>query len=192
MTPKLVVIGGSIGTGKTTLAYKLKKYLEEKTGTECFVLESDTERREYLGYPIKYRMEEVDYSSEINQKIYQILDDKVSFYLLKNHSVVRTLTGQSTTDYYKTQKASDETGAEFIGIFLVASEKTIRERLLQREHERNNLPELSVEKGHAADADAGVLLKYPIPDYIPDGWVAINAEQTPDNVYNDAIKALGL
>lgn len=186
MQATAIVIGGSIGTGKTTLAYKLKEYIEDVLKQDCAVLESDTERRKYLGFTLDKRLDEEHYSPEISEKVHEILDEKERAALGQGKWIIRALTGQSTFDYHKTKEPADKVGAKFIGIFLVASEETIRERLLQREHERNNLDELSVEQGHASDADAGVLEKYPVPDYVPEGWHQIDAEKTPEDVFEQA------
>jgi len=189
MTGLLIALGGSIGTGKTTLAYRLKKHIEDKIRTECFVLESDTVRREYFGHPLKHRMTADEYTPAVNTIIYGLLDERTIAYLRDGACVIRCLTGK-IEDFAEPIELAATTDASFIGLFLQASEKTILERLAKRENERIHNDNLSIEQGHASDADAGVLLKYPILDVIPPGWIALDAEQPPEKVCEEAVKAI--
>ena len=190
MKSVFIVIGGSVAAGKTTLAYKLKNYWQTTHHQTSHVIEDDTERRTYLGYSLKQPMRGDEYSDAINFKMQTIMDEKTSHFLAKIECVIRTIVRNSEAEYHANKVFADERNAEFIGIFLKVSEDNIKQRILSRGQERETLNELSLEMGHASDVDIGILEKLPIPNFIPAGWIIIDADQEHDKVFEDVIAAL--
>ena len=61
----IIAIGGAVGAGKTTLAYKIQKYLITSS-VMAEVVDNDIERRKYLGYSIDYLTTQKDYTQRNN------------------------------------------------------------------------------------------------------------------------------
>lgn len=190
MQAMMITIGGSVGAGKTTLAYRLKEFLETTYGRTCHVMEDDTERRLYLGYSLKDPMRGNEYLDEISKAVYDIMQAKTKQHLADGCCVIRTAVRQSDAAYQEENQLAEENNADFIGIFLQASKENILSRINSRNREKDETAELSLERGHASDVDEGILLKLPIPSFYPNGWLVIDANQKSEIVLERAITLL--
>lgn len=184
MKPKFIMLGGSIGVGKTTLAYGLKKHIPD-----LVIVESDTIRRELLGFPLDYFMNNAvdgSFSEESNRRVHSEMGLRVQDALLKGKPTLQAVAATSPENYHKI--ADEHRGtAEFKGIFLRAPEAVILERLKKRKSEREGHLPLSVELGHASDADEKVLNHLPISNDVPYGWFTIDATQPAETVLAKAL-----
>lgn len=182
--PKFIVIGGSIGSGKTNLAYGLKQHLPD-----VVIIENDTVRRELLGFPLDYFMNhEVDnsFSDENNERVRAEMNRRIQDAFLQGKSVIEAPT-RTMSFLYKMYEGIYPDRVDFKGIFLYAPEEVIRQRLRKRALERATLSELSLEEGHASDADEAVLLKMPVNNEIPENWFGIDTTQPKYEVLQLAI-----
>lgn len=179
MTSVLLLLGGSIGAGKTTLAYQLAK----KNPAGIVVIENDTIRRELLGFPLNYFMnQDLDdsFSAENNQRVIQTMNERTTHQLHAGKTVIRCHVDVSENDTTRFQKLYPDT--KVICVYLLAPIHIIHERLAKRKYERDTLTELSVEQGHASDADANVLLKFPVRTEAPKGWHMLDATLSIDEL----------
>lgn len=184
MKPVFIALGGSIGVGKTTLAYKLKEFLPD-----LVILEDDTIRRELLGFSLNHFMNhnlDNSFSEENHQKVRQVIRQRTIAALESGKPVIHCLT-KKYTDEYTAVEQEYAGNANFKGIFLYAPEETIRQRLQKRKTERDTQEVLQVESGHASDADENVLAHLPINNTVPNGWLGINAALSGEQILQEAI-----
>jgi len=190
MRPVLIVISGSVGAGKTTLAYKIQKYWQSQYDQPCEIIEDDTERRHYLGFSLQQHMHSPHYTKKMDDIMFGIMKRKTKEQLAKEHCVIRTIVVASEEHYQLNSDCANEFDADFIGFYLKASEQNIRARIQTRAIERESLDELSIELGHASNADERLLDKFPIPENVLEHWIIINADQGQDKVLEEITKHL--
>lgn len=185
MTSRFILIGGAIGSGKTSLAYGLKPYLPD-----LVIVESDMVRRELLGYPLDFNMNgdtrDICYSEEMNTRVYNEMDNRIRHALDAGKTVIECTAKPHSPKIQQSQENHGRNADAFFGIFLKTSEDIVRARLKQRSAERVLNQSLSVEKGHASDADETVLAFMPVPEQAPEGWLTIDASQPRDAVVKHA------
>lgn len=186
MKPFLLILGGSIGVGKTTLAYSLA---QNYGNTE--IIENDTIRRELLGFPLNYFMNhdlDNSFSTENNQRVDHEINHRTEQFLQQGKNVIRAHVDVSEHDLLRYASAYPD--ARLICLYLLAPESIIRSRLQSRKQERDTLSSLSVAHGHASDADENVLLKFPVQIHAPNGWTVLDASLSRDDLLHEAEKII--
>jgi aminoglycoside phosphotransferase family enzyme/predicted kinase len=129
--PAVIVIFGTIGTGKSTLAELISRELD------CDVMSSDKTRKEMLGIaPTERRYEPFDkgiYSEETTDRVYNEII-KLGRRAVESGNTVILDASFSKRKYRKLAvTAAESFGIPLFFIQTKASDKTIRERLLRRE-----------------------------------------------------------
>lgn len=129
--PALIVIFGTIGTGKSTLAGLIS------TELGCDVISSDKMRKEMLGIaPMERRYESFDKGIYSEDKTHRVYDEIINMGMRAAGSGSTAILDASFSKVrYRmlAVKAAESLGIPAFFIETRASEKTIRERLLKRE-----------------------------------------------------------
>lgn len=184
--PILCAIGGFIGTGKTTLAYALRK--DVAALEDASVFEGDQTRRQLLGYGLSHVMSEADYAADVSQKVRDHIDKMTVQSLVKGKSVIDASGFWSNESQNNIEKLAQQYSTSFVGLWLSAPIETLEQRVKKRLQERSQGIELSVEKGHASDACLAVFDKCNATIETPTSnhWHFLDAEQGEDVVLKQA------
>ncbi|MBI2887398.1 MAG: AAA family ATPase [Chloroflexi bacterium] len=128
--PRLIICGGMVGTGKSTIA----RYVAGDGGLA--VLSSDAVRKRLAAVPLTERHFDAPgtglYSPEATQRTYGELLRLARQYLEEGHSVVLDATFGRREQRQQAAALAQELGAVFWAVEPVASEGDIRERLERR------------------------------------------------------------
>lgn len=140
--PRLVVVGGLSGSGKTTIAARIAPSLGPSPG--AVHLRSDLERKAMFGVEPLDRLPEEAYRSEVNRDIYARLLDEAEQVLLARHSVIIDATFLAEPDRRAVCELGARLNVPFDGIWLNSDPATLERRVATR-------------TADASDADADVL-----------------------------------
>lgn len=187
--PLLIAIGGHTGTGKTTLAFALGR--ECPFLKEALILDLDQVHREMLGLGLAVDMKPEDYAPEAMARVRSVIDEKVAEALRAGRNVIDASGFFEEASRESAEKLAESCDAHFAGFWLVASGETMRRRIEKRLMERKSGAALSVEKGHASDACAGVLEKFGdigVPK--SKNWFVLQADKGSKEVLDEAKKIL--
>ncbi|MCL2470076.1 MAG: AAA family ATPase [Alphaproteobacteria bacterium] len=154
----LVALGGHVGTGKTTLAYGLRRTVGILKN--AVVMDDDQVRREVLGVDLKYVFCDDDYTEAISARITGEIERRTVEALSRDIPVINASGFFTETARQAVQKLAEGLHKNFIGIWLIAPRHVMKERIVQRVLERQSLSQLVLERGHASDADEGVIGKF--------------------------------
>lgn len=122
-SPKLIIVGGSIATGKTTVS----KFVAEKTG---FVRIALDEIKEALFDVGGYK--DRAWSKEIGVATHPVFRQLIQMYLSRGESVVADATFIWADDRIWLQEFSSKHNAELIQIWMTADPQIARQRFLER------------------------------------------------------------
>ncbi|OGL64113.1 hypothetical protein A3C09_02595 [Candidatus Uhrbacteria bacterium RIFCSPHIGHO2_02_FULL_47_44] len=121
--PKLIIVGGSIATGKTTVS----KFVAEKTG---FVRIALDEIKEALFDVGGYK--DRAWSKEIGAATHPVFRQLIQMYLARGESVIADATFIWADDRIWLQEFSERHNAELIQIWMTAEPHVARKRFLER------------------------------------------------------------
>jgi aminoglycoside phosphotransferase family enzyme/cytidylate kinase len=169
--PALIAIGGLSGTGKSTLARALAPGIGSAPG--AVILRSDIERKRLFAATETQRLPESAYSARVTETVYRTLAKKARAALRAGHSVILDAVHGKKAERDDVRAVAKETGAEFVGIWLMAPEETLVARVESRESD-------------ASDAGAEVVRKQLGFDPGEIAWGRVDASGTPDEVRDRA------
>jgi predicted kinase len=131
----LVVTGGWIGTGKSTIA----RAIAEALGWEW--LRTDVLRKELAQVPpLEHRFEEFHqgvYSPEFSRKTYQNLFERARNHLESGKSLILDASFNKQADRQTARDLARETQADFLFIECQCSDEEIKKRLAYRAREKS-------------------------------------------------------
>jgi len=183
LKPMVIIIMGSIGTGKTTVA----ENLSEALGWE--VIRSDRQRKELAGVPLTQRSGPAErkrlYSQKMTGKTYNTL---------KNHAIKRAKQGQSSlldATYgkkelrYDLQKSLYSHGIPYCFAELSVSKEKIKKRLRERESSPQQISDARIEDFHK------LINMYEPPDALEDSrHFVVNSGQSLENTLYDILNGV--
>ena len=154
----LIAIGGHTGTGKTTLAYGLLRTVGALNN--AVIVEDDQVRRELLGVGLDRTLCDEDYMPSISAKVVEIIERRTTETLSRNIPVINASGFFTESSRQAVQKLAESLHKKFIGLWLVAPVDVMKARIAKRLDERRTGQRLTLEQGHASDADQTVLAKF--------------------------------
>jgi len=185
--PFLLAIGGHTGTGKSTLAHALRGACHVLS--EALIIDMDQARREMLGYDLKTMMKPEDYADEVTVRVRAFMDGLIESALREGRNVIDASGFFSEEGRGAIESLAVRCGVPFVGLWLLVSRKEQERRILARRAERiGGLTPLALAKGHASDADLGVIAKFGDLD-LPQSkaWVSLDADGTADEVLHKVL-----
>ncbi len=162
---QLIAIGGLSGTGKTVLAASLAPRVGAAPG--AVHLRSDLERKALFGVSPQTRLSSSAYGKEASARVYKIMRDKARDILSGGHSVIMDATWLRKDERASLPALAEQTGARFIGLWLIADTELLQARV-------------SARRGDASDADAAVVRQQAGQSDMPVSWTQIGASGSPD------------
>ena len=133
----LLAIGGHTGTGKTTLAYRLRK--ECPALKTALIIEDDEIRRELLGIGLGQVMSDTDYSEDVSRNVLEDIKIKTAGALSSGISVINSSGFFSSAAQGAVEDMAKDASAPFAGLWLTASRPKMEERIAKRNKVNNSL-----------------------------------------------------
>lgn len=174
--PRLIVVAGLSGTGKSTLAAGLAPDCGPVPG--AVHLRSDLERKRLCGADPLARLGPECYTGEMTHQVYETLARKAQAALTAGHSVILDAVSAQPGERDQFEQAARAAGAAFSGLWLSAPRDTLVARV---EGRRND----------ASDADAGVVARQLATETGPITWPELDASGSPEEVLARAREMLG-
>ena len=160
--PRLVAVGGLMGTGKTRLARALAPALGPAPG--ALVLRSDEIRKRLAGVLPEQRLPPSAYTPEASAAVFSELAAGARAALRAGHAVIADAAFLRPLERDAIEAAA--AGARFDGIWLAAPRAVLEARIAAR-------------TGDASDADAAVLAAAAARDAGPVAWQVLDATLDP-------------
>lgn len=163
--PRLIVVGGLSGTGKSVLARALAPMVTPQPG--AVVLRSDLARKQMFGVKDTHRLPPSAYTPEVAARVYETLTQHARRVLAQGHSVI--IDGVFAREDERTAVAAlaREHNVPLSGLFLVADLATRQARIGSRQ-------------GDASDATQEVAAQQEHYDIGNVGWAIIDASGTQE------------
>ncbi|HSC17955.1 MAG TPA: AAA family ATPase [Rhizomicrobium sp.] len=158
--PRLVVIGGLSGTGKTTVARTLAPTIGKAPG--AIVLRSDVIRKHLCGVPELERLPATRYDRETTRRVYSAIAATAGLLLRGGHSVIADAVYGWPGERAEIEAAARNCGAAFLPIWLTAPVQILEERIGAR-------------RGDASDATVEVLHRQVESIEGPTDWHRVDA-----------------
>jgi aminoglycoside phosphotransferase family enzyme/predicted kinase len=134
--PKLVVVGGLSGTGKTTLAAALAPSLGAAPG--AVHLSSDLERKLLAGVGEFERLPVTAYTPEARQRVYRSLHEKAVSALQAQHSVIIDAVYENEGHRREIEILADSLQTPLLGLWLRADAATLVARIVARHNDASD------------------------------------------------------
>lgn len=166
-SPRLVVIGGLSGTGKTTVAEALASRVGAPPGAR--IVGSDRIRKAMHGVPAETRLPDNAYRPEVSDKVYEEMSRRAGAILRGGGSVVADAVFDKPGKRRLIETAALRAGAGFTGIWLTAEQTLLRERVGAR-------------RGGPSDATLDVLSRQLERDVGEIAWHKIDASAAPSEI----------
>ncbi len=161
-SPKLVVIGGLSGSGKTSVAQRLAACVDGPPGAR--VLESDRIRKRLFDVAPETRLPEAAYKPDVSDSVYDLIASRAEAALRLGAAVVADAVYSDTRRRSMISKSAHGEGVPFTGIWLSAPVETLRHRIASREES-------------ASDADLSILDRQLQAYEKPDDWVDLDSSR---------------
>jgi aminoglycoside phosphotransferase family enzyme/predicted kinase len=175
--PRLVVVGGLSGSGKSALARLLASHLSPAPG--AVILRSDIERKRLFHASETEPLPSQAYRPDVSGKVYERLFQKTESALQAKHSVILDATFLHEAARDAALKLSKRCSVPLAGLYLDADLNVRLERIAKR-------------KRDASDADAKVAMQQRSPSNLGAGWTRIDANADLNTTVQRALKAIGV
>ncbi len=175
--PRLMVIGGLSGTGKSTVAAGLAPALARPAG--ALHLRSDIERKTMAGLPETAKLHHTHYTPQASAAVYRRLYERAGVALSGGFAVIVDAVFAHPEERAAIEAVARDTGAAFHALWLEAPPEVLRARVGNR-------------RGDASDADKRVVDMQLSYDTGEIAWPRLDAVGTPQTVTAAARKALGI
>ena len=177
--PKLVVVGGLSGTGKTTLAAALAPWLGAVPG--AVHLRSDLERKVLAGVGEFDRLPVTAYTPEARQRVYRSLHEKAASALRAQHSVIIDAVYDNEGHRREIEILADSLQTPLLGLWLRADAATLMARVAARHND-------------ASDATPEVVQRQLIEDVgaLSARWAPLDAGNNATEAFEAAMSVIGV
>lgn len=175
--PRMVVIAGFSGTGKTTLAAAIAPDLGPIPG--AVHVRSDVERKALFGVAETVRLEPSRYDAATTRQVYRRLEERAGKVLEAGHAVVVDAVFARSEERHRVEAIARRTGAAFTGLWLTAAS----ERLVER---------VSARRDDASDATPQVVAQQIDRGAGPIEWPVLDTSGKSNEVIRNARRLLGL
>lgn len=165
--PALVVIGGLSGTGKTTIAEALACHVGAPPGAR--IVESDRIRKAMHGVSAETRLPDSAYRPEVSNRVYGEMARRAGVILRDGGSVVSDAVFDAPDKRQSIEEAARRSGAQFVGIWLVADPALLKQRVAAR-------------RGGPSDATVDILARQLERDAGMMSWHEIEAAGSPEEI----------
>ncbi|WP_429819777.1 AAA family ATPase [Ensifer sp. B1-9] len=171
--PRLIVIGGFSGSGKTTVADALAVRLGAPPGAR--IIESDRIRKALHGVPAEVHLGVDAYRRSVSDKVYFEIARRSLAILKAGGSVVADAVFDRSHNRSLVELASKAAGIPCEAVWLEAGVPTLRQRIGGR-------------LGGPSDADLSVLARQMSGEREPLTWRMINAEQPVGQIVQEILE----
>jgi aminoglycoside phosphotransferase family enzyme/predicted kinase len=162
--PRLIVVGGLSGTGKSVLARALAPAVAPQPG--AVVLRSDVIRKQLFQVGHTDRLPPSTYRPDVTARVYEVLMQRSRQVLAQGHSVIVDAVFARESERDEPAALARACGVSLDGLFLVADLATRQARIGRRQ-------------GDASDATQEVAAQQEHYNIGHVGWATIDASGTP-------------
>jgi len=173
----LLAIGGVSGTGKSTLAAALAPQIGQTPG--AVVIRTDVVRKTLWGADELTRLPPEAYDERFTERVYDAMTERAGAALAGGHSAIVDAVLGHTRQRAALERFAHTHNAIFKGLWLEAPATVLEKRIAAR---RND----------ASDATTDVLRSQLADIRPPDRWTVIDVSGKPDDVAENATRALDL
>lgn len=173
--PRLVVVGGLSGTGKTTLARLIAPANGRTPG--AVILRSDVTRKRLMGVPETVRLPESAYTPAVNLSVFSEMAKTAATILAAGHAVVMDAVYGTREEREEIAGVAAKAGVRFDGFWLDADPEILARRISRR-------------SGDASDATVAVLKKQIAAVPAAQDWARIDAGRAPEAIAKDLVNRL--
>lgn len=135
--PRVILIGGYSGTGKSTLSRALKQALPEKEN--WLVLDADVVRKELWGVDPLTTLPDEAYSMEMHIKLADEMIRRMKNAVQNGRSVISNSTYLNAEGRDKVENQITALGVPATGLFLTADQKTLKKRIRNRKEDPSDV-----------------------------------------------------
>ncbi len=175
--PRLVVIGGLSGTGKTRLARDLAALVPPVPG--AIHLRSDEIRKALFGRDPLEPLPGSAYRPEVGARVYAAMTATARTVLAAGHSVILDATWLDPSERRLAEALASDSGVDARTLWLTAPPETLLARVAARHDD-------------ASDADEAVVRKQLAQGSGPDDWIEVDASGQPEDTLARAAELIGL
>lgn len=175
--PRLIVIAGLSGTGKTTLAKAIAPFVGPAPG--ALHLRSDMERKALADVEPTERLAPSSYTRDTARAVYDRILERAEAGLRAGHAVVIDAVMANPTERDEAERIANRAGAAFFGLWLDGDRETLKARVAQR-------------MGDASDATPDVVTRQFGYDLGSIRWPRLDATGAPAQTLEAACAALGI
>jgi len=175
--PRLVVVGGVSGTGKSTLARILAPMIGPAPG--AVVIRSDVLRKRLMGVDESTRLPETAYQPEVTADVYREMMARAAKIVAGGHAVIVDAVYGDLREQVEIAAVAAHARVQFDGLWLEADPAILEARIAAR-------------RGDASDATIEVLRRQLGFVHRPERWLSIDAARTPAEIAGEVSRRLGL
>lgn len=177
--PRLIVVAGLSGTGKTTLAAALAPGIGAVPG--AVHLRSDLERKALAGVGELERLPDTAYTPQARRHVYESLHRKARLVLAAGHSVVIDAVYDAVQERDAIEAVARSLGVPFRAVWLSADKQVMMDRVAARERDASDATPRVVEAQAAKEVGA-----------LGEGWTRLAAGGPATATRRAAAQLLGI